>query len=122
MLLYGKDSDSSNNKNGEMSMRFLKEMYVGEGIKNKQKVMWKLKHGAGMLDVYVISLSNGNNQLDCMNCSYFKQKAVRDNVGLIVGLAKGYSEAQSLMVSMVEEAFRENGNANVKEYLMNNKQ
>lgn len=102
-------------------MRFLKEMYVGEGIKNKQKVMWKLKHGAGMLDIYVISLSNGNNQLDCMKCSYFKQKAIRDNVGLVVGLAKGYSEAQNLMVSMVEEAFRETGSANVKEYLINNK-
>lgn len=102
-------------------MRFIKEMYVGEGIKNKQKVMWKLKHGAGMLDIYVISLSNGNNQLDCMKCSYFKQKAIRDNVGLVVGLAKGYSEAQNLMVSMVEEAFRETGSANVKEYLINNK-
>ena len=103
-------------------MRFLKEMYVGEGIKNKQKVIWKLKHGAGMLDVYIISLSNGNNQLDCMNCSYFKQKAIRNNVGLVVGLAKGYSEAQSLIILMVEEALRETGSANVKEYLINYKQ
>ena len=103
-------------------MRFLKEMYVGEGIKNKQKVLWKLKHGAGMVDIYVISLSNGNDQLDCMKCSYFKQKAIRDSVGLIVGLAKGYSEAQNLMISMVEEALQETGSANVKEYLINNKQ
>lgn len=103
-------------------MRFLKEMYVGEGIRNKQKVMWKLKHGAGMLDIYVISLSNGSDQLDCMECSYFKQKTIRDNVGLIVGLAKGYSEAQKLMISMIEESLQETGSANVKEYLMNNKQ
>lgn len=103
-------------------MRFLKEMYVGEGIKNKQKVLWKLKHGAGMVDVYVISLSNGRDQLECTNCFYFKQKAIRDNVGLIVGLAKGYSEAQKLIVSMIEEAFQETGSANVKEYLINNKQ
>ena len=103
-------------------MRFLKEMYVGEGIKNKQKVMFKLKHGAGMLDVYVISLSNGNDQLECMKCSYFKQKAIRDSVGLIVGVAKGYSEAQNLMISMIEEAFRKTGSANVKEYLMKYKQ
>lgn len=102
-------------------MRFLKEMYVGEGIKNRQKVLWKLKHGAGMVDIYVISLSNGRDQLDCMKCSYFKQKAIRDNVGVIVGLAKGYSEAQKLIVSMIEEAFQKTGNANVKEYLINNK-
>lgn len=103
-------------------MRFLKEMYVGEGIRNKQKIMWKLKHGAGMLDVYVISISNGKDQLDCMKCSYFKQKAIRDSVGLVVGLAKGYSEAQKLMVSMIEESLQETGSANVKEYLMRYKQ
>ena len=103
-------------------MRFLKEMYVGEGIKNKYQVMFKLKHGAGMLDIYVISLSNGNDQLDCMKCSYFKQKAIRDSVGLIVGVAKGYSEAQNLMISMIEESLQETGSANVKEYLMKCKQ
>ena len=102
-------------------MRFLKEIYVGEGIGNKQKVMWKLKHGAGMVDVYVISLSNGRDQLECTHCSYFKQKAIRDNVGLIIGLAKGYSGAQKLIVSMIEEALEKTGSANVKEYLRNNK-
>lgn len=102
-------------------MRFLKEMYVGEGVKNKRKVMWKLKHGAGMLDIYVISLSNGSDQLDCMKCCYFKQKAIWDSVGTIVGLAKGYSEAKKLMIMMIEESLQKTGSANVKEYLMNNK-
>ena len=102
-------------------MRFLKEMYVGEGIKNKQKVLWKLKHGVGMVDIYVISLSQGRDQLDCMNCSYFKQRAIRKHVGLIVGIAKGYIEAQNLIISMVEEALKETGKANVKEYLLNKK-
>lgn len=103
-------------------MRFLKEMYVGEGIKDKQKVMRRLKRGAGMLDIYVISISNGNDQLDCMKCSYFKQEVIRENIGLIVGLAKGYSEAQNLIVAMIEDSLRETGSANVKEYLMMNKQ
>ena len=103
-------------------MRFLKEMYIGMGIKNKQKVLWKLKHGAGMIDIYVISIANGKNQLECTLCSYFKQKAIREHVGLIVGLAKGYSEAQNLMVSMIEEAYRETGSANVKDYIIKYKQ
>ena len=54
-------------------------------------------------------------------CSYFKQKAIRENVGLVVGLAKGYSEAKELIVSMIEEALRETGSANVKEYILNSK-
>ena len=103
-------------------MRFLKEMYVGEGIKNKQNIMWKLKHGMGMVDVYVISIANGNDQLDCIGCSYFKQKAIRENIGLIVGLAKGYSEAQNLIVTMIEESLQQTGSANVKDYLMKYKQ
>lgn len=107
---------------GEQTMRFLKEIYVGEGVKNKQKVIWKLKHGAGMTDIYVISLSKTDNQLDCTHCSYFKQKIIRDNIGVIVGLAKGYSQAQELIVSMFEEALEKSGSANVKEYLMCNKQ
>lgn len=100
-------------------MRFLKEMYVGEGIKNKQKILWKLKHGAGMMDIYVISISNGRDQLDCTHCSYFKQKWIREYTGLVVGLAKGYGEAQQLMISMVEDALKNTGSANVKEYLLN---
>ena len=56
--------------------------------------------------------------MDCTLCSYFKQKAVRDNVGLVVGLARGYSEAKELIVSMVEEALRETGSANVKDYIL----
>ena len=99
-------------------MRFLKEMYVGNGIKNKHKVMWKLKHGAGMVDVYVISISNGKDQLDCTLCSYFKQKAIRENVGLIVGVARGFSEAKELIVSMIEESLRETGSANAKDYIL----
>lgn len=102
-------------------MQFLKEMYVGEGIKNIQKVRWKLKHGAGMKDIYVISLASGSNQLECIHCACFKQKMIRQNVGLIVGLAKGYAEAQGLIVTMIEETVRETGGANVKEYLRKNK-
>ena len=60
--------------------------------------------------------------MDCTKCSYFKQKAIRDNVGMIVGLAKGYSQAQELIVTMIEESLRETGSANVKEYLLNSKQ
>ena len=103
-------------------MRFLKEMYVGKGIRNKQSVMWKLQHGVGMIDVYVISISGGNNQLDCTSCAYFKQKAIREHVGLIVGLARGYSEAKELMISMIEEALEVTGSANVKDYILNYKQ
>ncbi len=100
-------------------MRFRKELYLGEGIKHKQKIQWKLRHGAGMTDIYVISIAPGRNQLECTHCAFFKQKLIRENTGLIVGLAKGYSQAQQLMISMIEDSLRITGSPNVKEYLLN---
>jgi hypothetical protein len=102
-------------------MRFLKDLYVGEGIKNRQRVQWKLKHGAGMKDVYVISIAAGNDQLDCMHCAFFKQKAIREYTGTVVGLAKGYEEALQLIQTMAEDSLRETGTANIKEYLSTRK-
>lgn len=99
-------------------MRFYKELYLGEGVKHRKKIMWKLRCGAGMTDIYVISIASGSNQLECTHCCFFKQKLIRDNIGLIVGLAKGYCEAQKLMVSMIEDSLRITGTPNVKKYLL----
>ena len=99
-------------------MHFLKELYVSEGIKNKKKVIWKLKHGAGMTDIYVISISSGSDQLDCTHCCFFKQKYLRKNVGLIVGLAKGREEMMELLLKMFNDCLEATGNANVKEYFL----
>lgn len=99
-------------------MRFRKELYLGEGIRNSWNIRRKLKRGAGMLDVYVISIASGSNQLECTHCCFFKQKLIRENVGLIVGLAKGYAQAQQLMIAMIEDSLRITGTPNVKEYLL----
>ena len=103
-------------------MLFFEKMYVGKGINSIQQTRRKLEKGAKLKDIYVISLSNGEDQLECTHCSYFNQKMIRENVGMIVGIAKGYSEAQGLIIDMIEEALEVAGTANVKEYLLNHKQ
>ena len=99
-------------------MKFHKSIYLSPGIKNKHKIIWKLKHGAGMRDIYVITVSMGNNQLDCTHCRFLKQKLLRRNLGPVVGLAKGAEELQALIVQMFEECFKATGTANVKDYLL----
>ncbi|MGN0306859.1 MAG: hypothetical protein ACI4DN_01455 [Lachnospiraceae bacterium] len=99
-------------------MRFRKELYLGEGIRDKGKIKRKLRRGAGMMDIYVISIAAGKNQLECTHCCFFKQRLIRENIGLIVGLAKGYQEAQQLMISMIEDSLRITGTPDVKEYLL----
>ena len=102
-------------------MHFLEKMYVGKGIGNIQRIQKKLMKGVGLKDIYVISLSHGSHQLECIHCLYLQQERIREHTGLVVGMAKGYPEAKELMVDMIKEAFQETGNANVKEYLLNNK-
>lgn len=99
-------------------MRFRRPLYLGESIKNRHIIQFKLRTGAGMTNVYVIALAAGKNQLECMHCSMFKQKYIRSNIGLIVGLAKGYAQAQDLMVRMIEDCVKSTGTANVKDFLL----
>ena len=99
-------------------MRFRRQLYLGESIKNRHRILFKLKIGAGMTDIYVISLAYGRNQLECMHCAMFKQRAIRQNVGLIVGLAKGYGQARDLMIEMIEDCLKATGTANVKDFLL----
>ena len=37
---------------------------------------------------------------------------------MVVGLAKGYAQAQEMILAMIEETFQETGGAYVKEYLL----
>lgn len=99
-------------------MQFHKHLYYGKGIKNKYKVLWKLKHGAGMKDIYVIAISGGNDQLDCIHCCFLKQKELRKNIGLVVGVAKGREEMLALLQKMFEDCLKATGAANIKEYLL----
>ena len=98
-------------------MRFNKRIYLSHSIKNKHKIIWKLKHGMGMSDIYVISLSTGRDQLDCTHCCFLKQRILRKNLGQVVGLAKGREEMEALLLQMFEDCVKATGTANIKEYL-----
>lgn len=98
-------------------MRFYKHLYVGEGIKQVDKVKRKLKRGAGQFSVYVIALSMTEDQLDIFHCAHLKQKYFdRDNL-FIVGLAGGYYEAVDLVVKMAQQVVDETGDADIKGYI-----
>lgn len=101
-------------------MRFAKSLYVGEGIKDSFLVRWKLKHHAGQLTIYVITLANGSDQLEIYHCALLQQRYYRQFPPTIVGLAKGYEEAVMLISTMAEDIFRKTGNYNMKDYFMRN--
>ena len=96
-------------------MKWYPYLYVGEGAsKKKNKIIRKLKIGAGMIDVWVITeAANGEDQFDILSSAWLKQRAVRKKLPMIYG----YEEAVDLVVQMAEETYRETGNGDILRYL-----
>ena len=87
-------------------MKWYPSLYVGEGAsKQKNKIIRKLKIGAGMIDVWVITeAANGEDQFDILSSAWLKQRAVRKKLPMIYGIAKGYEEAVDLVLFAFEHA------------------
>lgn len=101
-------------------MKFHRELYVGESIRNVGKVKWKLKHGAGQIRVFVIAVAAGRDQLEIYHCAFLQQKYYRKNPPCIVGIAGGYDEALELLQKMVSDIYEKTGDYRLKEYFLKN--
>ncbi len=102
-------------------MIWYEDLYVGESIIHKtNKIKWKIRHNAGTIDIYVISLaSNEENLLDIIPSWELLQRGYPKQKIFVVGLAKGYEEALDVASSIVEEVYRQTGGFDVREYLWN---
>lgn len=100
-------------------MKWYPYLYVSESAKAKEKkIIRKLKTGAGMLDIWLITeASNGVDVFDIISSGWLKQPAVRRNLPMIIGIAKGYDEAVELVRKIVEEACTQTGTPDIKSYL-----
>lgn len=99
-------------------MRFHKELYVGDSIKNIRRVKWKLKHHAGQLGIFVITLSGGSDQLEIYHCAFLQQRYYKKYPPYIVGIAGGYQEAVELLQQMVSDVYKNTGDYRLKEYFL----
>ena len=99
-------------------MVFRKSLYLGKSITNKYTLLWKLRHGYYSMGHYVISLSLGEDQLECIPCYYLKQRGVRETMGEVVGIARDYNEMLEVIVRMTEDSLKETGSADIKNYLI----
>lgn len=97
-------------------MKFYKELYIGDTVKDINKIKRKLKFHAGTF-VYVICLCQGEDQLEIFHSSYLKQKYYRFHPPIIIGIASDEKEAIALVVKITEECVEHTGGGNLKEYL-----
>ena len=95
-------------------MKWYDDLYVGESIVHKtNKIKWKIRHNAGQINIYVITLASGEkNLLDIIPSHELLQKQL-----YVIGLAKGYDEAVEVAASVIDEVYRQTGAFEVASYL-----
>ena len=97
-------------------MKFYKYLYIGDTVKEPQKIKRKLKTHAGVF-VYVICIAPGDDYLEIFHSSYLKQKYYRYHPPVGVGIASDYDEAVEIVVQITRECLNATGECNLKEYL-----
>lgn len=98
-------------------MKFYKNLYVGETIKNPNKAKWKLRRGAIQPDLYVIALARGSDQLEIYNSIFLRQKYYKKYPPYIIGISKGYEEAVDIVMKIAQEALDKNQSPDIKRFL-----
>jgi len=95
-----------------------KKLYIGEQAeKNCKKVQKKLENGKLVPDYFLISKpSNESNLLDIIPATELLFPHYKRQEILVYGLAKGKSEAEELVLSMLEDVYRETDGLYCKEY------
>lgn len=101
-------------------MIWYKYLYADESINSKkEKIKWKIRHNAGLLDTFVIVLSqNESGLLEIISTIELMQKGYPKKELFVVGIAKGYQSATELACSIVLEVLEHTGGFKVKDYLL----
>jgi len=94
------------------------KMYIGEQAEKKlRKVQKKLESGKLLPGYFLITRpSNADNLFDILPTKELLFPYYKKQVLFVYGLAKGREEAEKLVVSMLEDVYRETDGLCCKEY------
>ncbi len=95
-------------------------LYADESCASgKEKIKWKIRHNAGMLDTYVVTLSeNAGGLLEIISTVELMQRGYPKQELFIVGVAKGYESARDLACQIILEVYHKTGGFHVRKYLL----
>lgn len=99
--------------------KFYKYLYWDENIpeRKRNRIKWRLKVSRRDTPCYVLTLSEGRDQLEIYNSLILLQSYYRKNPKFIIGIAAGYEGAVNMVQQMAEDCYRKNGDADLKKYL-----
>lgn len=99
-------------------IRWYKKLYMSETARKKRyKIVWKVKHKAGLLNTYLITVPlTGNNQLEIIDSSELLQKHYNYTTVCIAGIAVGYEEALELVKTITMDVLNTTSTANIRDF------
>lgn len=101
-------------------VKWLKNYYVGEGVKEPGKVRRKIRAGKFVPGIYLLTLSNNPaNLCEIIPAAMLMQKSYAGICPPIFGMAKGKNEAMEMVSDILGEIYRETGSFQVTDYLKN---
>ncbi len=99
-------------------LKWAKDLIIGESVGQKsEKIVKKLDAGETVTMFFLITLTNGADQLEIINTAYLAQKHVRENLPVIIGIAGSKSEATQMVERLAAECYEATGEADIKSYL-----
>lgn len=98
-------------------MKFYKNLYVGDTVKNPRKIKRKLKKYAKLTNVYVIAYVERLGRLEIYHCGMLQQYYYKENPPYIIGIAMNKKEAFEMIVKIAQESIEKTGAADLISYL-----
>ncbi len=98
-------------------MKFYRDLYVGESVRNPARIRKKLKRYARLNHVWLIVYAAENRRLEICHCMILQQYYYKANPPYVVGMAGSWEEASQIVCRIAEEAVRKTGRADLVSYL-----
>lgn len=104
-----------------MIMKCYHALYFTRSLASrKEEILKKIKKRKWQFETYLIVLAkNSENHLEIFHSALLLQKLISDKELFLVGIADGYEEAVELVEKIVQEVYDENGNTDIRNYILN---
>lgn len=103
-----------------MQIKFYCDLYVSECWREKKnKIIKKLKENRIKPQVYIVALSQGDqNELEFFSSILLKQHVFDNAEVFVVGIANGYDEALFMVRDITKQIYTETGTADLRKYIL----
>ena len=98
-------------------MKFYKNLYIGDTIRNPGKTRRKLKRYAKLQNVYVIAYMEESGQLSIYHNLMFQQRYYREHPPYVIGIAGSRDEAVEIICRFALESVCVTGLYDLAAYL-----